>query len=111
MAAVAPVYAKSHSQGEYIFDHGWAEAYERAGGRYYPKLVSASPFSPVTGPRLMTREGVGVAEARGLLLEGGIELCRRYGASSFAVNFPLESEWRFMGERGMRCARASSITG
>ncbi len=101
LAAVGPIYAKSHSQGEYIFDHGWAEAYERAGGRYYPKLVSASPFSPVTGPRLMTREGVGVAEARGLLLEGGIELCRRYGASSFAVNFPLESEWRFLGERGM----------
>ena len=101
VAAVAPLYAKSHSQGEYIFDHGWAEAYERAGGRYYPKLVSASPFSPVTGPRLMTREKTGAEEARALLLQGGTELCRRYGASGFAVNFPLESEWRFMGERGM----------
>jgi hypothetical protein len=101
VVAVAPLYAKSHSQGEYIFDHGWAEAYERAGGRYYPKLVSASPFSPVTGPRLMTREGPQAQEARGLLLQGGIELCRRYGASGFGVNFPLESEWRFMGEHGM----------
>lgn len=101
VAAVAPLYAKSHSQGEYIFDHGWAEAYERAGGRYYPKLVSASPFSPVTGPRLMTREKTGAEEARAMLLQGGTELCRRYGASGFAVNFPLESEWRFMGERGM----------
>jgi hypothetical protein len=99
IAAVAPLYAKSHSQGEYIFDHGWADAYERAGGRYYPKLVCASPFSPVTGPRLMTREGA--QEARELLLQGGIELCGRYGASGFGVNFPLESEWRFMGGRGM----------
>ena len=48
--AVMPLYLKSHSQGEYILDHDWADAYERAGGRYYPKLVSASPFSPVTGP-------------------------------------------------------------
>ena len=101
VAAVAPLYAKSHSQGEYIFDHGWAEAYERAGGRYYPKLVSASPFSPVTGPRLMTREQTDADEARAMLLQGGTELCRRIGASGFAVNFPLESEWRFMGERGM----------
>ena len=99
VAAVAPLYAKSHSQGEYIFDHGWAEAYERAGGRYYPKLVSASPFSPVTGPRLMGRDGA--HGARELLLQGGIELCKRYGASGFGVNFPLEAEWRFMGEQGM----------
>jgi uncharacterized protein len=101
LAAVAPLYAKSHSQGEYIFDHGWADAYERAGGRYYPKLVSASPFSPVTGPRLMVREGVDRDRAGSLLIDGGIELCRRFGASGLGVNFPLESEWRFMGEHGM----------
>ena len=101
VAAVMPLYAKSHSQGEYIFDHGWAEAYERAGGRYYPKLVSASPFSPVTGPRLIVRAGVEQDAARRLLVLGGTELCARLGASGFGVNFPLESEWRFMGGQGM----------
>lgn len=101
VAAVMPLYAKSHSQGEYIFDHGWAEAYERAGGRYYPKLVVASPFSPVTGPRLMVRGDIDRRAGQGLLLQGGIELCGRFNASGLGVNFPLESEWRFMGERGM----------
>ncbi|WP_326524918.1 GNAT family N-acetyltransferase [Sphingomonas sp.] len=55
-AAIAPAYAKSHSQGEYVFDHGWADAWERAGGRYYPKLQIAVPFSPVPGPRLLLRD-------------------------------------------------------
>ncbi len=54
--AVAPAFAKSHSQGEYVFDHGWADAWERAGGRYYPKLQVAVPFSPVPGPRLLVRD-------------------------------------------------------
>lgn len=101
VAAVMPLYAKSHSQGEYIFDHAWADAYERAGGRYYPKLVSASPFSPVTGPRLMVRVDVDARSGQSLLLRGGIELCRRYGASGLGVNFPLQSEWRFLGEEGL----------
>ncbi|MBX3595586.1 GNAT family N-acetyltransferase [Sphingomonas sp.] len=56
-AAIAPAYAKSHSQGEYVFDHGWADAWERAGGRYYPKLQVAVPFTPVPGPRLLLRDG------------------------------------------------------
>jgi predicted N-acyltransferase len=55
-AAIAPAYAKSHSQGEYVFDHGWADAWERAGGAYYPKLQVAVPFTPVPGPRLLLRE-------------------------------------------------------
>jgi predicted N-acyltransferase len=55
-AAIAPAYGKSHSQGEYVFDHGWADAWERAGGRYYPKLQVAVPFTPVPGPRLLTRD-------------------------------------------------------
>ena len=55
-AAVMPAYLKSHSQGEYVFDHGWASAFERAGGRYYPKLQIAVPFSPVPGRRLLTPE-------------------------------------------------------
>ncbi|MBG6118045.1 MULTISPECIES: GNAT family N-acetyltransferase [unclassified Sphingobium] len=56
IAAAAPLYAKSHSQGEYVFDHGWADAWERAGGRYYPKIQIAAPFSPVPGPRLLLRD-------------------------------------------------------
>ncbi|MBS0504877.1 MAG: N-acetyltransferase [Proteobacteria bacterium] len=56
LVAVAPAYAKSHSQGEYVFDHAWADAWERAGGRYYPKLQIAVPFSPVPGPRLLLRD-------------------------------------------------------
>ncbi|HEU4959654.1 MAG TPA: GNAT family N-acetyltransferase [Sphingomonas sp.] len=56
-AAIAPAYAKSHSQGEYVFDHGWADAWERAGGSYYPKLQVAVPFTPVPGPRLLVRDG------------------------------------------------------
>ena len=55
-AAIAPAYAKSHSQGEYVFDQGWADAWERAGGQYYPKLQIAAPFSPVPGPRLLLRD-------------------------------------------------------
>ena len=55
-AAIAPAYVKAHSQGEYVFDHGWADAWERAGGDYYPKLQIASPFSPVPGPRLLLRD-------------------------------------------------------
>ena len=53
VVGVVPMYLKSHSYGEYVFDHGWAAAYERAGGRYYPKLQCAVPFTPVTGPRLL----------------------------------------------------------
>ncbi len=101
VAAVMPLYMKSHSQGEYIFDHAWAEAYERAGGAYYPKLLSAAPFTPATGPRLLSRPDVDVDEARRLLLGGALTLCERYGASSFHVNFPTEGEWRWMGEQGM----------
>lgn len=55
-AAIAPAYAKTHSQGEYVFDHGWADAWERAGGRYYPKIQVAVPFTPVPGPRLLLRD-------------------------------------------------------
>jgi len=62
IAAATPAYLKSHSQGEYVFDHGWADAYERAGGTYYPKLQVAVPFTPVPGPRLLVRPGPGQEE-------------------------------------------------
>ena len=101
VAGVAPLYLKSHSQGEYVFDWSWADAYERAGGRYYPKLQCASPFSPVTGPRLLVREGADVELGRRLLLGGALSLTERLEASSLHVTFPTEAEWRFMGEQGM----------
>ncbi|MGA0600397.1 GNAT family N-acetyltransferase [Caulobacter sp. KR2-114] len=101
VAAVAPMYLKSHSQGEYIFDHSWADAYERAGGRYYPKLLCASPFSPVTGPRLLVRGDVDVDEGRRYLLGGALALCDRFEVSNLGVNFPTEDEWVFMGEQGL----------
>ena len=101
VAAVAPLYLKSHSQGEYVFDHAWADAYERAGGRYYPKLVSASPFSPVTGPRLLVRPDIERDAGRRMLLAGAVALCEQAGVSTLGINFPTEDEWRFMGERGL----------
>ncbi|TAJ32895.1 MAG: GNAT family N-acetyltransferase, partial [Reyranella sp.] len=57
LQGAAPLYMKGHSQGEYVFDHGWAQAFERAGGRYYPKMQVAVPFTPVPGPRLFARPG------------------------------------------------------
>ncbi len=101
VAAVAPVYLKSHSQAEYVFDHSWADAYERAGGRYYPKLIVAAPFSPVTGPRLLVRPDVDRALGQRMLLSGAITLCDKMDVSTVGVNFPTEEEWRFMGGEGL----------
>jgi len=101
IAAVMPLYLKSHSQGEYIFDHAWADAYERAGGSYYPKLLCASPFSPVTGPRLLVRPDVDRDAARRVLLGGALTVCERMGASSLHINFLTEDEWGFVGEQGL----------
>ncbi|HTK34323.1 MAG TPA: GNAT family N-acetyltransferase [Caulobacteraceae bacterium] len=100
VAGVMPLYVKGHSQGEYIFDHAWASAYERAGGRYYPKLQGAVPFTPVTGPRLLARPEVREA-AQTVLIEGALELTRRSRASSLHVTFPTEAEWRRLGEAGL----------
>ncbi len=95
-----PLYLKSHSQGEYVFDHAWANAYQRAGGRYYPKLQCAVPFTPATGPRLIARLELREA-AQDVLIGGAVELCRRTRASSLHVTFPMEAEWRRLGEAGM----------
>ena len=101
LAACAPMYAKSHSQGEYVFDHGWADALERAGGRYYPKLLVAVPFTPVTGPRLLVRPGPDDAAMREALVGALIGAARQLEVSSLHINFPLEDEWRAMGELGL----------
>jgi predicted N-acyltransferase len=101
VCGVMPLYLKSHSRGEYVFDWAWAEAYERAGGQYYPKLLSAIPFTPVTGPRLMVRPGADLETVRRTLLAGAMTLCDRHDASSLHVTFPDEAEWRLMGEGGL----------
>jgi predicted N-acyltransferase len=101
VAAVMPLYLKSHSQGEYVFDHAWADAYERAGGQYYPKLVSAAPFTPATGARLLVRPDVDEEEARRILLGGALAVCERYEASSLHVNFPTRAECDWMGAQGL----------
>lgn len=88
-----PAYLKRHSQGEYVFDHGWAEAYERAGGRYYPKLQVAVPFSPVPGPRLLVRPGPLAQHHAKLLGAALVEVTRQNNLSSAHVTFCREDEW------------------
>lgn len=95
-----PLYAKSHSKGEYIFDYGWAEAYENAGGAYYPKLLAGVPFSPVPGPRLLVHGGPDASTRRGLLAAGAVELVKRHNISSFHVNFLTEEEWQGLSQIG-----------
>jgi uncharacterized protein len=82
-AAILPAYAKSHSQGEYVFDHGWADAFERAGGQYYPKLQIAVPFSPVPGPRLLLRDPTLAPQ----LLSAAEAVVAQHGLSSAHATF------------------------
>ena len=96
VVAAAPLYIKSHSMGEYVFDQGWAQAYENAGGRYYPKLLSAVPFTPVPGQRLLARD----EESQRLLAATMIELARRHELSSVHVNFTTGPEARRLAEFG-----------
>jgi hypothetical protein len=101
LLACAPLYVKSHSQGEYVFDQGWAQAYERAGGRYYPKLQLAVPFTPVPGPRLLVRPGPLAEAVRGVLVRGLIEVAERLGVSSLHITFPQEADRRHLAEAGL----------
>lgn len=87
-----PAYLKSHSQGEYVFDHGWADAFERAGGRYYPKLQCAIPFTPATGPRLLVASGYDRETMQATLATGLQEATRQIGISSAHVTFVAENE-------------------
>ena len=97
---VAPCYAKSHSKGEYVFDHGWADGFERAGGDYYPKLQVAVPFTPVTGPRLLARPGATAESVRGALGDALAEITKANGLSSAHVTFLTKDEWDLLGARG-----------
>ncbi|GGE49769.1 GNAT family N-acetyltransferase [Actibacterium pelagium] len=91
MIAAAPLYAKSHSQGEYIFDHNWAHALERAGGRYYPKLQIAVPFTPATGRRFLTLTGF-EQTGRAALVQGAVQIASNNNLSSLHVTFCTEEE-------------------
>ena len=100
LVGAMPLYAKSHSYGEYVFDWAWAEAYHRYGLSYYPKLLGAVPFSPVTGPRLLARD----AATRALLVRAALKLAREM--SSLHVLFPTEPEAREMAAAGLMLRRS-----
>jgi predicted N-acyltransferase len=100
IVGAVPCYLKSHSQGEYVFDHGWADAFERAGGDYYPKLQATVPFTPATGPRLLIRDGVDTERVAEALAGGLIGLCDAVHASSVHVTFARERETSFLADRG-----------
>ncbi len=100
VVGVVPCYLKSHSRGEYVFDRGWAEAYEHAGGAYYPKLQVSVPFTPATGRRLLARPGLRADDVRGGLAAGLVELTRLREASSVHVTFAPVEEIQLLGARG-----------
>ena len=95
-----PLYRKSHSYGEYVFDHGWADAFARAGGRYYPKLQSCVPFTPVTGRRLLLAAGEDERKTGRLLLEAGENAVEELKASSLHITFMREGEWALADAEG-----------
>ncbi|KQV28008.1 hypothetical protein ASC97_06545 [Rhizobium sp. Root1203] len=92
LVGALPGYLKNHSQGEYVFDHGWADAFERAGGRYYPKLQCSIPFTPATGPRLLVAAGVQRRPIQDAMAESLKEVVRRLGVSSAHITFVPEDE-------------------
>ena len=101
VAAAMPLYVKTHSQGEYVFDHAWASALHRAGGQYYPKLQAAVPFTPVPGRRLLVPPGPSLEIQERLLANAGIQLARQLDCSSFHITFLTESEWTRLGAAGL----------
>jgi predicted N-acyltransferase len=100
LLGAVPCYVKSHSRGEYVFDHGWAEAFERAGGSYYPKLQVSVPFTPATGRRLFSRPDLNSQAVCAALADALIDICRRCDASSVHVTFATRPEWELLGSRG-----------
>ncbi|MFN3855661.1 MAG: GNAT family N-acetyltransferase [Phreatobacter sp.] len=97
---ILPCYLKSHSRGEYVFDWGWAEAYERAGGRYYPKLQASVPFTPATGRRLLVGAGADAASLATMLARGATQVADRLGVSSLHVTFCPPDDWEVFAAAG-----------
>jgi predicted N-acyltransferase len=100
LLGAAPLYLKGHSQGEYVFDHGWAQAFERAGGRYYPKLQIAIPFTPVPGPRLFARPGPLADAVRDAMVDMLAKIAKDNGISSVHATFCSEADWKRFGAHG-----------
>ncbi len=101
LVAAVPMYLKGHSYGEYVFDWGWADAWERAGGQYYPKLQASVPYTPVTGPRLLVRPGPDEAAFRDAAISGLLQVTDKLGVSSLHVTFPTAAEADRMEELGL----------
>ena len=95
-----PMYLKTHSYGEYVFDWGWAQAYEEAGGRYYPKLQVSVPFTPASGPRLLVSPDVDHDAVADALISGLQQVADRHQVSSVHVTFPTKAEWERLGKAG-----------
>ena len=100
LVGAVPCYLKSHSRGEYVFDEGWADAYERAGGSYYPKLQVSVPFTPATGPRLLVKPSPHADAIKDALAAGLMTLCERRQASSAHVTFLPQQDWDRLGAKG-----------
>jgi len=100
IAGCAPCYVKSHSQGEYVFDHAWADAYANAGGRYYPKLQIAVPFTPVPGRRLLVKDDADAEGNEALLASAATELARRHNLSGVHITFLNEAACKRLSARG-----------
>ena len=100
LVGAAPLYLKAHSRGEFVFDHGWADALHRAGGRYYPKLLCAVPFTPVTGRRLLAT-GPHAQAVRSALVGSVVEVGKQSRASSAHFNFLDEQTWAELGAAGL----------
>ncbi|MBT8003499.1 MAG: N-acetyltransferase [Rhodospirillales bacterium] len=100
LIAAAPLYLKTHSHGEYIFDWAWADAYHRAGGEYYPKLLCAVPFTPASGPRLLVRPDAD-PDLADVLIRGMIQLAQKIGLSSLHINFLNPEQFRRCADNGM----------
>jgi predicted N-acyltransferase len=100
ITGLLPMYLKSHSQGEYVFDYGWADAFQRAGGEYYPKLQASVPFTPVTGHRLLVVRDAPLEETRNALFAAGAAAVKEFDASSLHITFLTEEEWKAAGSLG-----------
>ena len=99
IAACMPIYLKNHSYGEYIFDWAWADAYNKAGGNYYPKLQAAVPFTPATGPRMLVKDSSSDYYYQ-VLMRGIIQLAQKHNVSSLHVTFPPKDQWDKLGAAG-----------
>jgi predicted N-acyltransferase len=100
VVGVVPLYAKGHSQGEYVFDYAWADAFERAGGSYYPKLLCGVPFTPCTGRRILSAPGDMQETVEAHLVATCIEVANRIDASSLHFNFLTEPQWTHLSTLG-----------